>query len=128
MRWFASGRFKAVLVLHLNHPNEIDAKFAKKMQTLKKRGVTLLNQSVLLKGINDDAEVLKKLSDKLFFECGIQPYYLNLLDKIKGVAHFAVSRKKASLIYQELLSLLPGYLVPKLVVEIPGKASKVPII
>jgi EF-P beta-lysylation protein EpmB len=127
LKWFTNGRFKAVMVLHINHPNEIDAKFAKKMQTLKKKGVTLLNQSVLLKGVNDDAQILKALSEKLFFDCGIQPYYLNLLDKIKGVAHFLVARNKASLIYQELLGLLPGYLVPKLVVEIPGEASKVPV-
>lgn len=127
LRWFVSDRFKSVLVVHVNHPNEIDAVFAKKMQTLRKKGVILFNQSVLLKGVNDHALVLKNLSDRLFFECGIQPYYLNFLDKIKGVAHFAVTEKQARAIYQELLGLLPGYLVPKLVVEIPGRTSKVPL-
>jgi len=127
LRWFVSDRFKSVLVVHVNHPNEIDAVFAKKMQALRKKGIVLFNQSVLLKGVNDNALVLKNLSERLFFECGIQPYYLNFLDKIKGVAHFAVTKKQARALYQELLGLLPGYLVPKLVIEIPGRGSKVPL-
>lgn len=124
LAWFVNDRFKAVIVLHINHPNEIDAKLARKMQMLKKRGVTVYNQSVLLKGINDNADTLKTLSEKLFFECGIQPYYLHFLDKVKGAAHFAVSKEKALMIYDELLAQLPGYLVPTLVSEVPGKRSK----
>lgn len=128
LRWFVSDRFNSVLVLHINHPNEIDARFAKKMHTLRKKGVTLLNHSVLLKGVNDDPVVLQALSEKLFFDCGILPYYLNLLDKVKGAAHFAVLETQARAIYQTLLTLLPGYLVPKLATEIPGRKSKTPII
>ncbi len=125
VRWFTKCRLKAVLVTHVNHPNEIDEKFAKKMRALKKLGVTLLNQSVLLKGINDEASILKTLSEKLFLECDIQPYYLHLLDPVKGAAHFEVSRSAVRHIFQELLKVLPGYLVPRLVTEIPGYGSKV---
>ncbi|MCD6046489.1 MAG: L-lysine 2,3-aminomutase [Gammaproteobacteria bacterium] len=123
-QWFTGTRLKPVMVLHINHPNEIDTKLAKKMRSLKKRGISLLNQSVLLKGINDDAQTLKTLSEKLFFDCDILPYYIHALDKVKGAAHFEVEKSQALQLQQELQGLLAGYLVPKFVQEIPGENSK----
>lgn len=117
------SRFNVVLVNHINHPNEIDVVFAHKMQQLKHAGVVLFNQAVLLKNINDNAQILKALSDKLF-EYGILPYYLHLLDKVEGASHFYVSDEKAREIYQELQCITSGYLVPKLVREIGGKPHK----
>lgn len=117
------SHLNVVLVNHINHANEIDALFAEKMQPLKQAGVVLLNQSVLLKNINDNAQTLKALSDKLF-ACGILPYYLHLLDKVEGASHFYVSDEKAGEIYRELQRITSGYLVPKLVREIGGEPNK----
>jgi L-lysine 2,3-aminomutase len=86
----------------------------------------MLNQTVLLKGINDRAEILSELSEKLF-DCGVTPYYLHLLDKVQGASHFDINRDKAKQIYGQLQTRLPGFLVPKLVAEIAGKRSKTQI-
>jgi len=107
-------RIPIVVVVHCNHPNEINADVATAIKALKKFKITVLNQSVLLKGINDDQKVLVELSEKLF-ALGILPYYLHMLDKVKGAAHFCVDDKKAKKIMRELRAKLPGYLVPKLV-------------
>jgi L-lysine 2,3-aminomutase len=120
-------RLKTVFVLHSNHPNEIDASVAVAVRALQHAGIVVFNQSVLLKGVNDSSRTLTMLSEKLF-EVGVIPYYLHVLDKVKGAAHFAVSRKRAKEIMQELLIHLPGYLIPKLVVEEAGKPSKTPIL
>jgi len=117
---------KLVLVTHCNHPNEIDAVVESKFEALISRGVTLLNQSVLLRSVNDNAETLSILSETLF-KAGVQPYYLFIFDPVSGAAHFNISLQGARKIYQELLSILPGYLVPKLSVEIPGQRSKTPV-
>ncbi|MGQ8820188.1 EF-P beta-lysylation protein EpmB [Bibersteinia trehalosi] len=117
------SHLKIVLVNHINHANEIDAFFAEKMQKLKQSGVILLNQSVLLKGVNDNAQSLKLLSDRLF-DCGILPYYLHLLDKVEGAAHFYLDDKTAQEIYTELQRISSGYLVPKLVREIAHEPNK----
>lgn len=117
------SRLKCILVIHTNHPNEIDDAVMVAMEALKNTGITLLNQSVLLKGVNDSAVVLRELSEKLF-SAGVLPYYLHLLDKVKGASHFAVSRRKAVHIMRELSAALAGYLVPKLVEERAGEASK----
>ncbi len=114
---------QTILVTHINHPNEIDDKLYLTMTKLKKVGVTLLNQSVLLKNINDNAEILKKLSDKLF-AVGILPYYLHLLDKVEGAAHYYISDEQALQIYHHLQTLTSGYLVPKLAREIGGEKNK----
>jgi EF-P beta-lysylation protein EpmB len=114
---------KIVIVVHTNHPNEIDAEVAKAIAALTQQQIVVLNQAVLLKGVNDDPLVLQQLSEKLF-QIGIMPYYLHLLDKVKGSKHFAVPLKRAKQIYSQLQALLPGYLVPKLVREIAGKDSK----
>tara|TARA_Y100000588_G_scaffold390855_1_gene497576 strand:- start:791 stop:1792 length:1002 start_codon:yes stop_codon:yes gene_type:complete len=119
----SQSRLNKVVVLHSNHPNELsDAVFAA-CQKLKQSGCHLLNQSVLLKKINDDSETLVKLSHRLF-EIGVLPYYLHLLDKVRGVQHFHVPTEKAQQIFAKIQARLPGYLVPRLAVEIPGKSSK----
>lgn len=116
-------RLKTVLVTHINHPNEIDDVLARAIAKLKQAQVLLLNQSVLLKNVNDDAVILKALSDKLF-ETGILPYYLHLLDKVEGGAHFYVSDESAVEIYRDFQALTSGYLVPKLAREIANEPNK----
>lgn len=117
-------RLKIILVTHINHKNEIDHNVEIAMNKLKIAGVTLFNQSVLLKGINDNLHTLKELSYSLF-NIGIIPYYIHFLDKVSGVAHFEVTERKAKILYKKLLCNLPGYLVPKLVKEIPNAKSKI---
>lgn len=126
LKWFTGTRLKPVMVLHCNHPQELDQTVADAAKRLKQAGVLLLNQSVLLKNINDNAAVLAALSEKLF-EYDILPYYLHLLDKVQGAAHFDLPRHVAIAIHDELRTLLPGYLLPALVQEIPAAASKMPI-
>ncbi len=119
-------RLPAVFVLHCNHPNEIDSDVRAACATLRSSGVTLLNQSVLLRGVNDSAEVLAELSRSLF-DAGVLPYYLHVLDKVRGAAHFDVDEATAQLIAGELTARLPGYLVPRLVREVQGAPAKVPL-
>jgi EF-P beta-lysylation protein EpmB len=123
---FKSSRLAIILVLHINHANEIDEQLKKQCLRLHEQGIRLYNQSVLLRGINDSGSQLAHLSEKLF-ECYIQPYYLHLFDPVQGAAHFDVSEQQAQIIYQQLLTLLPGFLVPKLVRETAGEPSKTPI-
>ena len=120
------ARLPVVIVLHSNHPRELDSSVAGALATLRAAGATLLNQSVLLRGVNDDAETLAALSERLF-EYGVLPYYLHLLDPVAGAAHFDVDEPRAEALYREILARLPGYLVPRLVREVPGQASKTPI-
>lgn len=120
---FKKSRFKIVLVTHINHPNEIDELLSKAIYNLKISDVTLLNQSVLLKGVNDDPLILKELNSKLF-SIGILPYYLHLLDKVEGASHFYIDDKSAVKIYKELQRISSGYLVPKLAREIPNQPNK----
>ncbi|GLS24342.1 EF-P beta-lysylation protein EpmB [Marinibactrum halimedae] len=122
----ANSTLKTLLVIHTNHPNELDTRLAKRLHKAQQAGITLLNQTVLLKGINDCADVLSELSEALF-AAGVMPYYLHLLDRVSGAAHFEVSEKQAQTLYKTLLGELPGFLVPKLVREIAGKESKTPI-
>ncbi len=125
--WLRSLRMPAVFVLHANHPNEIDASVRVACETLRETGVTLLNQSVLLRGVNDDVEVLAELSRRLF-DVGVLPYYLHVLDQVRGAAHFAVSDLEARAIAGELASRLSGYLVPRLVREVHGAPAKVTLL
>lgn len=120
---FSASRLQVILVTHINHPNEIDDSVAQAMVKLKAHQVTLLNQSVLLKDINDNAEVLAQLSNKLF-AIGILPYYLHVLDKVQGAGHFLVADSVAQQLMRELCSKVSGYLVPKLAREIGGEKSK----
>ncbi|HEX8757449.1 MAG TPA: EF-P beta-lysylation protein EpmB [Steroidobacteraceae bacterium] len=113
-----------VFVLHVNHPNELDAQLAAACAKLRATGVTLLNQSVLLAGINDSLEVLSQLSLRLF-DAGVLPYYLHALDPVSGAAHFAVPDPRARALAGQLAANLPGYLVPRLVREVAGAPAKV---
>lgn len=126
MKWLAGSSLNTVFVLHINHSNELDEALVAASQRIRQSGVTVLNQSVLLKGINDDTATLSTLSEQLF-ECGILPYYLHQLDKVAGAAHFAVSDDRAKALHQSLLACLPGYLVPSLVTERAGETSKTPL-
>jgi EF-P beta-lysylation protein EpmB len=119
----SQSRKQIVMVLHCNHANELNERVITACQQLKKHGITLLNQSVLLKGINDDATVLCELSERLF-QHGVIPYYLHLLDKATGTGHFAVSETEALLLMERVQACLSGYLVPKLVKEVAGAESK----
>lgn len=120
---FSESRFKLVVVLHCNHPQEISLGMQSACLELRKIGIHLLNQSVLLKSINNDVEILRSLSNRLF-DAGVMPYYLHLLDKTQGTQHFAITDTEAKKILEGLQASLPGYLVPKLVREEPGKLSK----
>lgn len=126
MNWLTNTRLTPVMVIHSNHPNEIDHTVIKALHALKQAGVTLLNQTVLLAGINDNPDVLRALSKRLF-AAGVLPYYLHMLDKVNGAAHFEVTEKSAQKLITSLRNQLPGYLVPKLVREQPGEQSKMPI-
>lgn len=120
------SRFQSVIVLHINHPAEIDTAVIQACRSLKGTGATLLNQSVLLNGINDSAATLSALSERLF-EAGVLPYYLHSLDPVEGAAHFQVPVLRARMLMSEMLEMLPGFLVPKLVREFPGRSSKTPL-
>lgn len=123
LNWVGASDLNIVMVVHSNHANEIDSFVTDAMRKLRDAGVTLLNQSVLLRGVNDQAEVLVNLSRKLF-QAGVLPYYLHVLDKVAGAAHFDLPEVQAQTLMAEVATLLPGYLVPKLAREIPGEASK----
>jgi EF-P beta-lysylation protein EpmB len=123
--WLTGTRLTPVLVMHANHPQEIDDAVAAAAGRLRARGVLLLNQAVLLAGINDDAGVLAALSERLF-DIGVQPYYLHALDRVQGAAHFESTTSLEALM-RSLRSRLPGYLVPRLVREEAGQPSKTPL-
>lgn len=120
---FNKSRLKVVFVLHINHANEIDTIFKNAMNKLNQAGVQLLNQSVLLKGVNDNSQALIALSEALF-EAHILPYYLFLLDKVQGAQHFDLPEQRAIQLVQKMSVALPGYLVPRLSREIAGEKSK----
>lgn len=117
------SRLQVLMVTHINHANEIDDALRASMTKLKKHGVTLLNQSVLLRDVNDSADVLAALSNALY-DAGILPYYIHVLDKVQGAAHFMVSDDEARNIMKGLMSQVSGYMVPKLTREIGGEPSK----
>ena len=119
----AQTRLRRVAVIHANHPREIDDAAAAALRRLGSAGVTLFNQSVLLRGVNDDPDTLAELSETLF-AAGVTPYYLHLLDPVRGAAHFAVKESAALAIMEALRQRLPGYLAPRLVREQPGQLAK----
>lgn len=126
LEWFTGTRLTPVLVLHANHPAELDQTVGDACVRLRQSGVTLLNQSVLLRGVNDDVRTLVRLSEGLF-DHGVLPYYLHTLDPVRGAAHFDVPEERARTLEEELIRLLPGYLVPRLVREEPGEPGKTPL-
>ena len=117
------SRFQTIVVVHCNHPNEIDEAVLLALKRLNNASITVLNQSVLLKDVNDNADILVALSKRLF-QAGVLPYYLHLLDKVSGAAHFDVSEEIANQLMADIKKKLPGFLVPKLAREIPGMLSK----
>jgi EF-P beta-lysylation protein EpmB len=123
VQWLRELKQKPVLVMHCNHPQEINNTVREAMRALTEAGIVLLNQAVLLKGVNDNVETLIALSETLF-AAGIQPYYLHLLDKVQGSAHFDLAVQHAQTLHWELSQRLSGYLVPKLVYEKAGAPAK----
>lgn len=126
LEWLGNSRLQTVMVVHINHPKEIDDAVQSGLKRLRQAGVTLLNQSVILRGVNDNADTLEQLSERLF-EASVMPYYLHAFDPVSGAAHFDVADDRARQLAGELLSRLPGFLVPKLVREMPGETSKTPL-
>jgi EF-P beta-lysylation protein EpmB len=126
LAWVKRQRSRLVMVIHCNHPNEIDAEVTDAMQRLGRAGVILLNQSVLLRGVNDSGGTLVRLSEALF-TAGVLPYYLHQLDRVWGAAHFEVTDAVARNLLAEMQAALPGYLVPRLVREVPGYTGKMPL-
>lgn len=121
-----NSRLRIILVVHSNHASELDDLTCKQLYQLVQHQITVLNQAVLLKGVNDSAQVLIDLSYRLF-DAGVMPYYLHVLDKVKGAHHFDLPAEHINEIYTEVLANLPGYLVPKLVREIAGEKNKTPL-
>ena len=126
VEWLASLPLQKVVVLHANHANEFDGAVDEACARLRKAGATLLNQAVLLKGVNDDADRLIALSERMF-AAGVLPYYLHQLDRVQGAAHFEVADAQAQALIACIRGRLPGYLVPKLVREVGGDPSKRPL-
>jgi EF-P beta-lysylation protein EpmB len=126
LEWLAALPWPVVMVIHANHANELDDGVAAALGALRRRGVRLLNQSVLLRGVNDDPRTLVQLSERLF-ACDVQPYYLHQLDRVAGTAHFEVADAEATALAAELRARLPGYLVPLLVRETAGEPNKSPL-
>jgi EF-P beta-lysylation protein EpmB len=121
--WLRGLPWRTVIVLHVNHANEIDAETRAAFGELSRAGVTLLNQSVLLAGVNDSLSALRALSLALW-DAGVLPYYLHVLDRVRGAAHFEVEETPARRLAAQLASELPGYLVPRLVREVAGAPAK----
>ncbi len=121
-----SLKLQKVMVIHCNHPKELDESVVTACSKLRQCGLTLLNQSVLLKGINDDVNVLQQLSEQLF-SAGVLAYYLHQLDRVQGAQHFEVPEAEAIALHNALRQRLPGYLLPELVREQAGAGAKMPL-
>jgi len=124
--WMQDSRFRITMVIHANHANELGTDEMRVLDSLQNINVTLLNQSVLLKNVNDNASSLIDLSQRLH-DSGVIPYYLHMLDQVQGGLHFDVTHKKACQLIDNMRDKLPGYLIPKLVIEEKGKSSKTAI-
>ena len=121
--WLRGLPWPVAVVVHANHANEFDATVDAAMDALRDAGASLLNQAVLLAGVNDSVDALADLCER-GFEAGVLPYYLHQLDRVAGTAHFEVDDDRARALHAALVARLPGYLVPRLVRELPGDASK----
>jgi KamA family protein len=124
LEWLCSTRLKPIVVVHANHPAEIGEDVAAALSRLLTAGVPVLNQSVLLRGVNDDVQTLARLSERLI-DLGVLPYYLHHLDRVAGAAHFEVPESTGRKIIQEMRGRLPGYAVPRFVRELPQESNKV---
>ncbi|MEL0621642.1 EF-P beta-lysylation protein EpmB [Marinomonas arenicola] len=123
LHWIKKSRLDIIMVWHINHANEVDDQVIHAATQLKQAGVTLLNQGVLLKGINDTVDAQVNLSEAVF-KAGLLPYYMFTLDPVDGAAHFDISIEQAQRLMGKVAAELPGYLVPRLAKEIPGKQAK----
>lgn len=126
LAWMQGTRLRPVMVVHSNHANEIDDGVRRAMARLRNAGITVLNQAVVLRGINDSVPALRALSETLF-EAGVLPYYLSVFDPVAGAAHFDLEFAKARSLVWKLSQELPGYLVPRLVQEVAGAPAKMPV-
>ena len=126
LAWLGNLPWPVVVVVHANHANEFDAAVDAALARLRQAGATLLNQAVLLRGVNDSVDALMALCER-GHAAGVLPYYLHQLDRVAGAAHFEVEDATAMALHAALLARLPGYLVPKLVREIAGRPSKTPL-
>ena len=124
--WLERTRLSKWVVLHINHSQEIDTHLVEAISRLRRTGATVLNQAVLLRGVNDTVEHLETLCERLV-NCGVLPYYLHQLDRVSGAAHFEVEKESGLAMIAELANRLPGYAIPKYVAEIAGQASKTQI-
>jgi KamA family protein len=122
----AAARKPLYIVLHVNHAHEIGEGLETAVKKLRAAGATVLNQSVLLRGVNDSVEALAALSLRLL-DAGILPYYLHQLDRVRGAQHFEVPESEGLRLMDELRARVPGYGLPRYVREIAGEASKTPI-
>lgn len=127
LAWLRSVPWPVAIVLHANHANEFDASVDAALMALRAAGATLLNQAVLLRGVNDSIDALADLCER-GYAAGVLPYYLHQLDRVAGAAHFEVDDAKALALHAALAARLPGYLVPKLVREIAGQPGKTPLL
>ena len=123
IEWITSLPWRVTIVLHVNHANELQGDAVDAINKLRSTGALLLNQAVLLRGVNDAADTLVTLSERLH-ELGIAPYYLHLLDRVTGTAHFEVSEARGQELVTAMARSLPGFLVPKLAREVPGREAK----
>jgi EF-P beta-lysylation protein EpmB len=126
VRWLAGLPWPVAFVIHANHANEFDAEVDAALGRLRGAGAQLLNQAVLLRGVNDSVEALAALGERSF-AAGVLPYYLHQLDRVAGVAHFEVPDEQALALHAQLRARLSGYLVPRLVREVPGDTGKRPL-
>lgn len=124
--WLAALPWPVAVVVHANHANEFDAHVDDALAQLREAGAALLNQAVLLRGVNDSVDALAALSER-GFAAGVLPYYLHQLDRVHGVAHYEVPDDEARALHAALAARLSGYLVPKLVREVPGDPGKRPL-
>ena len=127
LAWLRGLRWPVAIVVHANHANEFDAAVDAAMAALRDAGATLLNQAVLLRGVNDSLEALADLCER-GHAAGVLPYYLHQLDRVAGAAHFEVDDAQALALHAGLAARLPGYLVPKLVREVAGAPGKTPLV
>jgi EF-P beta-lysylation protein EpmB len=126
LAWLGGLPWPVAVVVHANHANEFDAAVDAAMAALRGAGATLLNQAVLVRGVNDSVEALAALCER-GFEAGVLPYYLHQLDRVAGAAHFEVSDEDALALHAALAARLPGYLLPRLVREVAGQPGKTPL-
>jgi EF-P beta-lysylation protein EpmB len=122
--WSKTLRQQVIMVTHCNHPQEINDTVIQALNKMREAGMVLLNHTVLLKGVNDNVDTLVALSEALF-QNGVQPYYLHMLDKVQGAAHFAVDVTKGKALHWAITQQLSGYMVPKFVYEKAGAPAKI---